>query len=293
MKARKSVKFQSVEAARKKIRMEEDGSEIIYSSNDEKENVSEDSQPAHPMTQAIVEDQNIAAEEVVNNEVVQMPFESDLEEDDVEIPNDSIMALLELYWINTFLPQVIVILKMCIKTAMSSNALESKRFYMKAMHLWNKMLIKLLHGKENKALLKRCSWTVFVGRLRAEKSFMMFCSLVPTDDQRKIFQESVDKLQQGPSLSPQPTKTTSTSSTTVPTPVPHVDAALSHKSAEEEDAIAKLFGLGNTQRSTGLIQQNIFSVRDGKLYSIRSPGESGYTVVKLETYSFSKVILLF
>lgn len=61
---------------------------------------------------------------------------------------------------------------------------------------------------------------------------------------------------------------------------------------EEEDCLEELFGAGNTPSTTGVIQQSISTVRNGRLCSLKSPGESGMTVVKLETYPLQTVASL-
>ncbi|CAH0599342.1 unnamed protein product [Chrysodeixis includens] len=94
------------------------------------------------------------------------------------------------------------------------------------------------------------------------------------------------------SLLPTTETTTCMSSTTVPTTVIPVDVSESAKSAvnaDSPDLIEDLFGLQNAPVSTGSISQCISRQANGKQYTLKSPGECGLNVVKLEIYPFAKI----
>lgn len=285
MKASKvsAKKAVNLEIPRKKLKMDLDGSAVIASS-EESEAESEQDTSYPTMTQVLIENQDMEAEEMVNQSEPEME-----EESQVEIPMDSFMGHLELYWNHTFLNKVISILKMCEKKSVELANLESKRFFCQAVMKWNQLLEHVLHGKDNKKLLKKCSWMVFVNRASGAKSFTTFCSQMLTKQQADIFNESVNKVLKELSSSSPLTTTTTTSSTIVHTPVQPVDVPVLPKSDEDEDVLEKVFGLGSSTSNTGVISQNIYSTRNGKLFSLKSPGETGYMIVKLETYLFQKV----
>lgn len=97
----------------------------------------------------LVDHMDMEAEELATSE-------TNKEEQEVEEPTnqevpvileESLMGHLELYWVSTFLPQVIVILKQCVKAAMCSKDLGSKRFFMRATDLWKEILMKVFHGR--------------------------------------------------------------------------------------------------------------------------------------------------
>ncbi|CAH2064489.1 unnamed protein product, partial [Iphiclides podalirius] len=120
-----------------------------------------------------------------------------------------------------------------------------------------------------------------------------------SDTATAIFHEYVNKEEvpvvptKGPSSSCVITETTtSTSCTTAPITGTVVDVNESKKSEENvgtPDLIEDFFGLQSVQASTGSISQCIPKQANGKQYILKSPGECGHTVIKLETYPFGKI----
>ncbi|KAL0830158.1 hypothetical protein ABMA28_003615 [Loxostege sticticalis] len=80
--------------------------------------------------------------------------------------------------------------------------------------------------------------------------------------------------------------------TTAPTTETVVDASESKKSevnVETPDLIEDFFGLQNVQANIGSISQSISKQANGKQYILKSPGECGLNVVKLETCPFAQI----
>lgn len=267
----------------KQIRMMEDGA-AVYGNGDE------DNQ--NQATQHFVLDQEdeieIQAEEIVkDDDVVEVqPTEPE------EIPENTFLGQLELLWTSTFLSSVLLLLKVALKRAMTERDLTSKRAFSAMTDLWKDFLMKYLHGEKNRdaKLSKKCSWRTFVKSLYDGELYTMFFSLKLTPKTLEILQECAETLHTPEASCSSPrTGTTSMSSTTVPTPAVPAETPSLIKSEEDGDFLGKLFGLGNTQLTTGSIQQSISTVKNGRLYSAKSPGESGMTLVKLETYPIRNI----
>lgn len=284
----KKVTFDSPTTSRgKKIKMAENGSpEIVENSESESEHEEEET---YPETQAILLEEEERAQAMAFQYEEEEVVDEDEENMKVSYPHNSLIAQLELYWMPTFLTKIQTILQVCVQKSVKMRDLESKRLFARAADLWINLFSLMIKGQENKKFLKRCSWTDFESVLSDQKSYMTFCGLTQTKMQLSLFSEAVDKCMQGPSSSSQNTKTTTTSCTTAPTIAAPVDVKSPVQSEGEEDALEEVFGIGNTRSITGAIPQSISTRRDEKLFTLKSPGERGYTLVKLETYQFNDI----
>lgn len=85
-------------------------------------------------------------------------------------------------------------------------------------------------------------------------------------------------------------RTTTMSSTTAPTVSLIADAPLLENCEETKNILEELFGPGTSGSNTGSISSTISLRTAEKLYTLKSPGESGDIVVKMEIYPFHKVV---
>lgn len=170
--------------------------------------------------------------------------------------------------------------------------LSFKKKCYKITDLWNKILRKVLHGS-GKKLLESCSFEDLISNIRDDEYFTTLCSLMLTEEEATIWQQCVEQVHtRVQSSSSQSTETTTTSCMTVPTPVQPAVAPQLQTCDAGYDALDELFGNGNIASHTGVIQQSISSARNGRLFTLKSPGEPGMTVVKLETYPLHEVAKL-
>lgn len=250
----------------------------ILSSSEEESN-SEDEVDPGPMTQAMCED-------IVNE--VERPKTPALPEDVNELNEKSLMTNLELIWTPYLLGLIHKLLVNCQVTSTHQYDLVSKKFYTNLIPMWVQALPKII--TKRKHLLNKCSWMDFCDRLRVVKLFTTFTQLEMSEETIIIWRKSFEVLSKQRSLSLLNTTTTSMSSTTARGTPTVVDVPVSKTSKEAENAIDELFGAMTTPQITGVIQQHISKLQNGKLSTWRSPGETGLTVVKLETYSFDKIV---
>lgn len=152
------------------------------------------------------------------------------------------------------------------------------------MEAWKECLAILYHGIDKNKKFGKYSWKAFCEKLQEGKLFMTFCTIKVPKEVMTIFEENLKIVMEGASSSQQNTETTTTLSTIVPTLAPPADVQQLKSSEQMEDALEKVFGAGNSRQTTGRISQHTYSQRDGTLYTLKSPGETGYMVCKLETY---------
>lgn len=286
MKTVRKVKFQagpaslaSPPAARKKIKMSETGTPVISSDSEE-----EPTQQVFPMTQAFVEEEEELAQAKVNQikrkQVLESSTDDEAEPEEEEAPEGSFLAALELYWQDYFIHLLLPTLIMCLERATETRQLKMKRVFLKTMDLWKDALTTLYHGIDKSKKFGKFSWRAFCEKLHDAKLYTTFCTTKITPEAMIIFDECLKAVTAGASLSQPTTETTTTSSMTAPTPVPPADVPPSRSSEPMEDAFEKVFGVGSSRQSTGCISQTTCSQRDGILYTLKSPGETGYMVSK-------------
>lgn len=295
---KRSVKFSSKEVHRgKQLKMSSAGSPVIedVSSSEEDSNETQ-----YPQTQAFVDEHQEQAElevEQINRastsasvEKNQAPVTDDEKEIEMpELPEEALLSQLELLWTSNLIGRILVLLTAAQTQSGRNKDLNSKRLFTKAILLWTSMLKVLVSGKKNKTLLSECSWMDFNKRLSGAKCYTTFCTLMLTPSGMSTFHTCAETVFKGPSSSLPATATTSTVSTIAPGPIAPAAVPSQPPLEEERDAIAEHFGLGTSTTRGGLISQTISKVVNGKLHTLRSPGESGSTVVKLETYPLGEV----
>lgn len=182
--------------------------------------------------------------------------------------------------------------------AMTAKNLHLKREFTSLISLW-KTILKLIVHKLRQSECDDLSWSAFRTILCDSELYMTCLQFKMSDLAIEIFHEYVNKeetrdalLKDPSSLSATTATITCMSSTTVPTMVTRVDAKESKKSEQNVDSpdlIEDFFGLQNAQANIGSISQSISRQANGKQYILKSPGECGLNVVKLETYPFAKI----
>lgn len=213
-------------------------------------------------------------------------------------PAESFLGVLELIWTANIYTQVMEKLKYGEKKGMSEKNLLMKREFMNLISLW-KTALKLIVHKLRVSACDDLSWNAFKTILCDSELYMTFLQYKMSDTAIATFHEYVSKevhpvvVSKGPSSSSAITETTTCmSSTTAPTMEIPADVNESKKSvanADSPDLIEDFFGLQNAQVSTGSISQCISRQANGKQYTLKSPGECGLNVVKLEIYPYAKI----
>lgn len=215
-----------------------------------------------------------------------------IDQSEPNLPENALISQVELIWTTSILMKVLLIFKLAVKKSMKLRDLQSKRLFSTAMTLWNQMLDVAMRSRELKTRLKKCSWTDFESAIQGEKSYTMFCSLNLTKKMMDIFIACAEKAtKEQSSLSPH-METTTTASTTATMAAPIADVPYQPNCEEEKDVIEDLLGLSSLPQSTGLISQSICLAKGEESITLKSPGEPGWQVIKMELYPFNEVCQL-
>ncbi|CAH2088489.1 unnamed protein product [Euphydryas editha] len=231
--------------------------------------------------------------------------ESDREEQPAQNPEeasaDSFLRVLELIWTTEVYQKIMEKLKFGEQIPMMEKNLSLKREFSSLISLWKTILKLIVHRMR----AKQCaglSWNVFRTILCDSELYTTCLQFKMSDTAIKIFHEYVSKEEmpvvasKGPSSSSQTMgTTTSMSYMTAPITETHVDVNESKKLDQSVDSlylIEDFFGLQNAPASTGSISQSISRQANGKQYILKSPGECGLNVIKLEIYPFAKIVSL-
>lgn len=267
MSKRKSVTFENVKP------------KLLVIESDQENTSPRDSEgEVGPETQKICDDLQFEAEN--------QSKEESLPENQEELNENSLMIHLEMIWIPTTLIILSKLFEMCLQESTQMYNLTCKRFFTKTTTIWKKAFPKIIH--KNKHLFKNCSWEAFSQRLRDVALYTTLCQLELTEDIAILFKKCHEQIIKDPSSSSAITKTTCKLATTARGTVTALDVPELSILEEEPSAIDELFGPTSSQQNTGSISQNISKMHQGQLSSWKSPGERWLTVVKLDTYQFSK-----
>lgn len=214
-----------------------------------------------------------------------------------ELPDpeaDSFLGVLELIWTTEVYQTILEKLKYGEQKSMIEKNLSLKREFTSLISLWKTILKLIVHRMR----AKQCaglSWNVFRTILCDSELLYTTClQFKMSDTAIKIFHEYVSKEEtpvvasKGPSSSSQIMQTTTSMSSTIAPimeiPVDVNESKKSEENADNLDLIEDFFGLQNVPASTGSISQSISRQANGKQYILKSPGECGLNVVKLEIY---------
>ncbi|CAH0397301.1 unnamed protein product [Chilo suppressalis] len=207
---------------------------------------------------------------------------------------ESFLGTLELMWTTDIYNKIMKALKMCEQKGMELKNLLLKREFMKLISLWKTILKSIIH-KLRETKCEGLSWNAFRTILHETELYTSCLQFKMTDIAIELFHQFVNQeahtKEASSGLLITPT-TTSTSCTTVPmreTVAVANESKISEPNVESPDLIAELFGIPNAQRNTGSISQSISKAINGVQYTLKSPGEYGQSVIKLETYPFAKI----
>ncbi|XP_037928517.1 uncharacterized protein LOC119662935 [Teleopsis dalmanni] len=202
----------------------------------------------------------------------------------------SMLSLLLVIWTPEFLIHSNLILDCLIPLSLMKKEYEAKR----VLHLLTDSLLfvqKQLINQKNE--LSKCSLKNLVTILLNSEWSTTYLDVNITMETSTWITNSYAENFQGPSSSSRFTTTTSMSSMTVHTSIIPVDVPSQSLSISKfrpiEDILDESFQVGNSRSNIGSICQSICRRKPGSTYTITSPGERGFQVVKLDVYDFSKI----
>ncbi|XP_037947436.1 uncharacterized protein LOC119679258 [Teleopsis dalmanni] len=200
----------------------------------------------------------------------------------------SMLSLLLVIWTPEFLIHSNLILDCLIPLPLMKKEYEAKQ----VLHLLTDSLLfvqKQLINQKNE--LSKCSLKNLVTILLNSEWSTTYLDVNITMETSTWITNSYAENFQGPSSSSHFTTTTSMSSMTVHTPIIPVDVPSQSLSIDRpiEDILDESFQVENSRFNIGSICQSIRRRKPGSTYTITSPGERGFQVVKLDVYDFSKI----
>lgn len=193
-----------------------------------------------------------------------------------------LVSLMEEIWTENSLDQMIPILNVAQKLALTMD-FAMRRIFLQARTLWKKVQ-QTISEQGKQAQLKDCLWSDFEQDMLEDESFTMLCLLNLTKVGLKIWHQSVEKaLTEEQSSSSRNTETTTTSSTTVRMPEAIAAVPLSIDCEGDRDVLEEVLANGIMTQTTGLIQQSISTIKNGKSFTLKTPVSlnSYYIIIKI------------
>lgn len=203
----------------------------------------------------------------------------------------SMLELLELLWTKkTFFRVILVVLEQVEKRALKTRNLPWKR----AISTMRQGIMNAVKGLSAAGIeLNKCSFQDFKQGILNGEYCTMFTkkSLFPklVDLIMEVYTKNIEEQHSSSST----TETTTTWSTTAPTATTPATAQPSTSgnpnSLLDGDILDAFLPMSTTQSNTGLISQFISRKVGDNTSTWTSPGETGYQVIKLEIYPYSKI----